>query len=141
MAYQRWNRVIIGSCGGLVLATAILFPLQVLLNNFIPVQLHNGYFGPLFFLSWLVWCLFAVLPINYYRYLQVTLLITGGSCMSVLPLNMLLSSSHAFSSNNTLVTVVDISFLFIGGLIIYVSQRIMAKRQVLIKPTTQEVTI
>ena len=141
VAYQRWNRVIIGSCGGLVLATAILFPLQVLLNNFIPVQLHNGYFGPLFFLSWLVWCLFAVLPINYYRYLQVTLLITGGACMSVLPLNMLLSSSHAFSSNNTLVTVVDISFLFIGGLIIYVSQRIMAKRQVPIKPTTQEVTI
>jgi uncharacterized iron-regulated membrane protein len=128
LAYQRWNRAIIGSCGGLVMASAILFPAQVLLNNLVAVELHNNYFGPLFFYLWLAWCLIAMLPFNYHRFLQVTLSITGAACMAVLPLNLALSSSHAFTPNNLLVTVVDISFLLIGGLIIYVSQRIVAKQ-------------
>lgn len=127
LGYKRWNRVIIGSCGGLVLATAILFPAQVLLNNLVPVQTHNAYFGPLFFYSWLAWCLLAVLPINYHRYLQVTMTLTGLACMAVLPLNLALSASHAFSANNLLVTAVDISFLFIGGLFIYVSNCLVTK--------------
>ncbi|MBQ4833842.1 PepSY domain-containing protein [Pseudoalteromonas sp. MMG010] len=127
-AYQTWNRVIIGSCGGLVLATAILFPIQIVLNHFVAVQFHNGYFGPLFFYSWLAWCVLAIFPINYHRFLQLTLVITGLACILVLPLNILLSSSHALTANNLLVTVVDISFLFIGVGIIYLSQRIVANR-------------
>lgn len=128
LGYKRWNRVIIGSCGGLVLATAILFPAQVLLNHFIPANMHNNYFGPLFFYSWLAWCLLAILPFNYHRYLQVTMVITALACIAVLPLNLIFSSSHAFTANNLLVTVVDISFLIIGGLIMFAAQRINAKQ-------------
>ncbi|MBQ4856840.1 PepSY-associated TM helix domain-containing protein [Pseudoalteromonas sp. MMG007] len=127
-AYQAWNRVIIGSCGGLVLATAILFPAQVLLNHFVAAQFHNAYFGPLFFYSWLAWCLLAIFPLNYHRYLQMTLVITGLACITVLPLNLLLSESHAFMADNLLVTVVDISFLILGAGIIYLSQRVVANR-------------
>jgi uncharacterized iron-regulated membrane protein len=141
-AYQRWNRVIIGSCGGLVLAIAILFPAQVLLNNLVVVKLHNQYFGPLFFYSWLAWCLLAIFPINYHRYLQVTLLIVGIACMAVLPLNLWLSTSHAFMANNLLVTVVDISFFVIGLFTVYVSQRIASKRSIVAKTTEmQESTV
>lgn len=142
LGYQRWNRAIIGSCGGLVLATAILFPAQVLLNSFVPVQMYNHYFGPLFFYTWLGWCLLAILPFNYHRYLQLTLLITGVACVAVLPLNLAFSSSHAFSANNLFITVVDISFFVIGALIIYISQRLVKKGLSLTQPsTTQEVTL
>lgn len=142
LAYQRWNRAIIGSCGGLVLASAILFPAQVLLNNLVAVELHNQYFGPLFFYSWLAWFLLAIFPLNYHRYLQVTLLVTGGSCMAVLPLNVVLSSSHAFMANNLLVTVVDISFFVIGLFGIYATKRINVKRLALVEPAVhQEVSV
>lgn len=138
-SYQRWNRVIIGSCGGLVLATAILFPAQVLLNNFVPAHMHNSYFGPLFFYSWLVWALFAAFPINYYRYLHFTMAFTGLACVAVLPLNLAFSSSHAFMANNRLVTVVDVSFLVIGVLILVTTSRLRFKQFKREKPITLEV--
>lgn len=119
LAYQRWNRVIIGSCGGLVLACALLFPIQIVLNNLVAPEQHNAIFAPLFFYSWLIWCLLALLPLNYHRYLQATLLVTGLSCIAVLPLNILLSTSHAFTANNLLVTVADLSFFVVGVATIY----------------------
>ncbi|WP_416859485.1 hypothetical protein, partial [Salmonella sp. ZJQZ20_0031] len=62
--------------------------------------------------------------------------------MAVLPLNLALSASHAFSANNVLVTVVDISFLFIGGLFIYASNRLVTKPLNGVTPkATQEVTV
>lgn len=132
VAYQRWNRAIIGSCGGLVLATVILFPSQILLNNFVPVEMHNNYFAPLFFLSWLAWCALAIFPLNYHRYLQITLLFIGSACISVLPLNLVLSSSHAFITNNLLVTVVDGMFLLIGSAVIYIGTNVLSKQYTLV---------
>jgi uncharacterized iron-regulated membrane protein len=116
LSYQRWNRFIIGSCGGLVLACSILFPAQIILNNVVSGAQHNGYFGPLFFYSWLTWLALALLPINYHRYLQATLGACAVACISVLPLNVLLSLSHAFSPNNSFVIAVDVSFFALGSL-------------------------
>ena len=118
-AYQRWNRVIIGTCGGLVLACATLFPAQILLNNLVDSTLHNKVFAPLFFYSWLVWSLLALLPLNYQRFLQITLIVIGVACSAILPLNLILSSSHAFSAANLLVSVVDMSFFVIGVTVLY----------------------
>jgi uncharacterized iron-regulated membrane protein len=118
-AYQRWNRIIIGTCGGLVAACAILFPTQVILNNFVDSALHNNYFAPLFFYGWLAWCLIAFIPLNYHRFLQLTLLTIGLAYCAILPLNLLFSSSHAFTANNLLISVVDISFFVIGSVVIY----------------------
>ncbi len=118
-AYQRWNRIIIGTCGGLVAACAILFPTQVILNNFVDSALHNNYFAPLFFYGWLAWCLIAFIPLNYHRFLQLTLITIGLACCAILPLNLLFSSSHAFTANNLLISVVDISFFVIGSVVIY----------------------
>ena len=56
------------------------------------------------------------------------MLLTGISCIAILPLNVVLSSSHAFMANNLLVTVVDISFFVIGLFTVYATQRINAKR-------------
>jgi len=138
LGYKRWNRVIIGSCGGLVLATALLFPAQVLLNHFVPAQMHNSFFGPLFFYSWLAWSLLAILPLNYHRYLQVTMVLTALACIAVLPLNLAFSSSHAFTANNLLVTVVDMSFFVIGGLIMFATTRVKNKQHELTKQTSHD---
>lgn len=114
VAYQRWNRVIIGSCGGLVLACVVLFPAQLILNYAVAGSLHNNYFGPLFFYTWLAWFALAVFPINYHRYLQLTVLVFSVACISVLPLNIMLSNSHAFMPNNHFITLVDLTFLVLG---------------------------
>lgn len=128
-SYERWNRFIIGSCGGLILACSILFPAQIILNNAVAGAQHNGYFGPLFFYSWLTWLALALLPINYHRYLQVTLGACAVACISVLPLNLLLSSSHAFSFNNSFVMAVDVSFFTLGTLGLYWAIKGLNKHQ------------
>jgi uncharacterized iron-regulated membrane protein len=138
VSYQRWNRFIIGSCGGLVLACTILFPAQILLNYAIVGSQHNTYFGPLFFYTWLAWLVVAILPINYHRYLQITLGACAIACISVLPLNALLSVSHAFSPNNSFVMVVDLSFFSLGiaGLwwsIKGINKRVLFKKPIVIQ--------
>ena len=138
LAYQRWNRFIIGSCGGLVLATVILFPAQIILNYSVPGELHNHYFGYLFFYSWLAWLALALLPINYHRYLQVTVLIFSTACISVLPLNALLSHSHAFTPNNLFVMTVDVSFLLLGLAGFFGASKVIKKGQHIKKDLTNE---
>ncbi len=122
-AYQRWNRVIIGTCGGLVLACAILFPIQVVLNNLVASTFHNNVFAPLFFCSWLIWSLLAIFPLNYHRFFQVTLTVIGLACCAILPLNVMLSASHAFRADNFLVSIIDMSFFVIGATILFYAFR------------------
>ena len=113
-AYQRWNRFIIGSCGGLVLACMLLFPAQVLINAYVPPTAHNAVIGPLFFYSWLLWLLLGALPWHYHRYFQATLACIGSLALLVLPLNVLLSENHVFNAGSLLVSSVDIGFFAIG---------------------------
>lgn len=129
LAYQRWNRLIIGSCGGLVLACALLFPAQILLNSFVPLTQHNSYIGPLFFYAWLAWLFVGLVPQHYYRYLKQSLLLVAICCLLVLPLNIIFSQAHVFSGTSLLVTVVDITFMLLGLLTLHAMSKLTAHQQ------------
>ena len=113
-AYARWNRFIIGSCGGLVLACCVLFPVQVLLNYAVAGAEHNAYFGPVFFYAWLVWLVIAAFWQNYKNYFRATLLLCALFLISVLPLNSVLGVNNVINANSTLVAFTDISFSIVG---------------------------
>ncbi|MBH0055460.1 PepSY domain-containing protein [Pseudoalteromonas sp. SWXJZ94C] len=123
-AYARWNRFIIGSCGGLVLASFVLFPVQVILNYSVSGAAQNAYFGPIFFYSWLGWLLIGLLPMHYKNYFKLTLLLCGLVLSAVLPLNILFGHSNIINFNSGLVAVVDASFMLVGIVCIWCALKI-----------------
>ena len=135
-AYARWNRFIIGSCGGLVLASFVLFPVQVVLNYSVVGVAQNSFFGPVFFYTWLAWLLLSVLPIGYKNYFKLTLLLCGASLALVLPLNIIFGVSNVINLNSSLVAVVDISFMVVGIVCMFVALKIKntQKLQIEVQP-------
>lgn len=113
-AYGRWNRLIIGTCGGLVLACCALFPLQIVLNALVPPQAHNGFIGPVFFYGWLLWCAVALIPQPHRRFWRQFCAVLALLCLSVAPLHIALGSSHLLNGTRLLVSVFDGAFLAIG---------------------------
>jgi hypothetical protein len=89
----------------------------------------------------LAWFALAVFPINYHRYLQLTVLAFSTACISVLPLNILLSDSHAFTANNLFITLVDLTFFFIGTTSLWwgtrnINKRLKAKNVIVVEGQT-----
>lgn len=119
LAYSRWNRLIIGSCGGLVLACFVLFPMQIILNFAVEGAKHNAYFGPVFFYSWLMWIVTALFWVNHKCYFRATLLLCGLALISVLPLNMLLGVNNVLNFNSVLVAITDVCFLIVGAVCVW----------------------
>ncbi|WP_282131305.1 PepSY-associated TM helix domain-containing protein [Pseudoalteromonas aliena] len=136
VAYARWNRFIIGSCGGLVLASFVLFPLQIILNHNVIGVAQNSYFGPVFFYAWLGWLLIGLLPVDYKTYFKQTLLLCGLALCAVLPLNILLSHSNIINLNSGLVAIVDASFMFVGAMCIGYALKIKASTKTYIEAKT-----
>ena len=130
-AYQRWNRFIIGSCGGVVLACVLLFPAQVLMNHFIQGSLHNTYFGPVFFGSWLAWLIICLAPINYRVLLKINTLIVALSFALVVPLKLVLQASYAEQishSSYQIVTAVDVVCVLMAVLTFYCFKKLKANQ-------------
>lgn len=64
-AYKRFNQWVIGGCGGLVLACAVLFPMQLLLKQTTWVADIGSFTGWVFFPVWvaaLLWAMFSRKP-------------------------------------------------------------------------------
>lgn len=64
-AYKRFNQWVIGGCGGLVLACAVLFPMQLLLKQTTWVTDIGSFTGWVFFPVWvaaLLWAMFSRKP-------------------------------------------------------------------------------
>ena len=57
--YQRFNRLVIGSCGGIVLACVALFPTQLILLKTIPGE---DFFTPIAYMFFSVWALATLWP-------------------------------------------------------------------------------
>ncbi|MEL0631283.1 PepSY-associated TM helix domain-containing protein [Pseudoalteromonas carrageenovora] len=132
-AYTRWNRFIIGSCGGLVLASFVLFPLQIVLNYSVDGALQNAFFGPAFFYSWLGWLLISLLPMHHTFYFKLTLLLCGAALSAVMPLNIILGQNNIINFNSALVVIVDSLFMLIGLMFIWGALKVKATTQPLIE--------
>lgn len=143
VAYQRWNRLIIGSCGGIVLACAVMFPAQVILNATVHGVAQNSWFAPIFFGSWLAWLLLSVLPIDYRRLLRINLIIVAAALLLIVPLKIITIDGYlgfVLASDYRLVAGIDLSFVIIGSLFSYIVFQLKGSHVALSrKPLQQEV--
>ncbi|MEM9102155.1 MAG: PepSY-associated TM helix domain-containing protein [Pseudomonadota bacterium] len=89
--YKRFNQLLIGSCGGLVLACVILFPLQLLLNVTLEESHHKTYIYSFFFGSWLICTFGALLFKEAAKTFKYLVLITGILLLAILPLDLMIN--------------------------------------------------
>jgi len=134
--YQTFNKLLIGSCGGLVLATALLFPAQLLLNKFIGNSEHSTLIFTSFFSSWLI---MTILPfvISDKVAIKAISLLTAWCLLLTMPLDIATTGSHVFNVFTTehYVSVsVDIVVFIIGVLMLWAYY----KTNSLVKNTTAE---
>ncbi|MBW8190611.1 PepSY domain-containing protein [Neiella marina] len=124
--YQRFNRLVIGACGGVVLATAQLFPLQLVLS-FTNLNLANNQlvFGS-FFASWLLCIMWALVRFDAAHTVKWMTRLTAGLLLIVMPLDVLLTGSHllnVLSTGHYVSVAVDWVLFAIGGLLWWLSLR------------------
>ncbi len=129
--YIRFNQLLVGSCGGLVFATALLFPTQLLMNAMSFIQDQASVIFWVFFSSWLLItvCAFfvsvkkSVLTISY---------LTALCLIAVLPLDVLNTKSDLLYLEQTRHWVpisVDVVCAVLGLFILFVTKRIIPKKQ------------
>ncbi|MEM0912412.1 MAG: PepSY-associated TM helix domain-containing protein [Pseudomonadota bacterium] len=124
--YDRFNRLVIGACGGALLACAVLFPTQLILYAMNITENNGFYIGTVFFAVWVVT---AVYPFTLHstaivaKHFGYTL---GGILVLTLPLNLVTTGDHAFSLliNGSYVSgVMDLVLLSTGVLSIYITAK------------------
>ncbi|MFD2166129.1 PepSY-associated TM helix domain-containing protein [Thalassotalea euphylliae] len=99
--YQRFNRLIVGGCGGIVVATLFLFPTQMYLKFFTDFANVGPKLWWPFFGSWIavvLWAMFSPCEkktAKHITYLCAILL------MSIMPMDAILTGSHVFNVLST----------------------------------------
>jgi uncharacterized iron-regulated membrane protein len=118
--YKTMSRLLVGSCGGIVLAVGVLFPAQLLLNAYAASTNHTSEIFTTFFATWGIATLIGLILPS-----RKGLLVLGSAiaiCLvSVMPLDALLTGSHPFNVFDTghVVSIsVDITLFVLGALLI-----------------------
>ncbi|MEC8375709.1 MAG: PepSY-associated TM helix domain-containing protein, partial [Pseudomonadota bacterium] len=91
--YATMGRLLSGCCGGIVLAVSVLFPTQLLLNEFVNVAGHTTIIFSVFFFTWAMATL-AGLVFEARRGFKVLGYLIAFTLISVMPLDALLTNSH-----------------------------------------------
>ncbi|MGL1956845.1 MAG: PepSY domain-containing protein [Colwellia sp.] len=141
--YHTFNKLLIGSCGGIVLATAVLFPAQLLLNKFMASTDHTSIIFYIFFISWLV---SSVLPfvMKTKQATKVILLSTVWCLLLTMPMDIVMTGSHlftVFSSHHYVSVSVDIVLFIIGALLFVVYQKSTSKMTAKIATAENNITL
>ena len=115
--YQRFNRLIVGGCGGIVVATFLLFPANVFLQYvYIVDNVGPAIWWP-FFGSWLiivVWAFIAKCEKAFARQLTV---LTSVLLMLILPIDLFISGKDMladFTYGQQVSLGIDISCFAMG---------------------------
>ena len=96
--YQRFNRLIVGGCGGIVVATFLLFPANVCLKYILVVDNVGPAIWWPFFGSWLgisIWSFIAPCEKQFTKQLTV---LTAIILMTLLPIDLVISGQDMFSN-------------------------------------------
>jgi len=95
--YHRFNRLVMGCCAGVVFATILLFPAQLILARVLNSEYLGNPLGWVFFSSWglsICWTLWMPDMRKATRQLLYAIAI---SLLLIMPLNILLTGSHIFA--------------------------------------------
>lgn len=130
--YHRLNRLTIGGCGGIIVATLVLFPSQIILSKL----LGNSYVGSIigwpFFASWLAVIIWSFIAKNEKDTAKYIAYICGVLLISIMPMNIAVTGSHIFNvlSNQHYISVgIDLVTLLLGGYIIHFTNKLSNLKQ------------
>jgi hypothetical protein len=126
--YQNFNILLIGSCGGIVLATAALFPTQLILNRVMHDLDPTSVIFNVFFSVWLI-ALIIPFVVDYKKAIKLIFLLIAGLLTIVMPMDAILTSSHIFNVLETqhFVSVsVDWVLFFLGLLMLFCYKKLFS---------------
>lgn len=115
--YEGVSRLLTGSCCGIVLATAVLFPTQLILNSVMATSDHTTVIFSVFFTTWGLATALG-LAIKASRGFSLLSYATVISLMLVMPMDIALTGSHLFnlaSTQHYVSVTVDITLFILGA--------------------------
>ncbi|MBT0585980.1 PepSY-associated TM helix domain-containing protein [Alteromonas oceanisediminis] len=130
--YQRFNRLVIGLCGGLVLACAALFPAQLILHELPAISSNSFFIGSVFFGVWLLSSLFMFVIRDVKAAASVLGYITGGLLVLTVPLNIWLTGDNPVSlmlNQQWVSATIDICLLILGTLTLRLIYQLSKSKQ------------
>ncbi|WP_199611699.1 PepSY-associated TM helix domain-containing protein [Flocculibacter collagenilyticus] len=130
--YEMFNRLLIGSCAGVVLAAVALFPAQLILNKFYALNDHTS---AVFFIFFSVWMFAITLGLVVKKKCAVHVLgYSIASCLLItMPLDAILSGSHIFNVIHTKHFVsmgVNLTTFVLGVLLVLAMMKVKAKQAI-----------
>lgn len=138
--YHTFNRLLIGACGGIVLATVVLFPAQLMMNKWLSGQDHTDLIFITFFATWL---LALLLPFVVRQQLAMRLitLTTGYLMIAIMPLDAIFTGSHLFNLSATghYVSMGVNSVMLVLGVSLLIVYRKLSLKQA--NSTAQQITL
>ncbi|NMP32797.1 PepSY domain-containing protein [Thalassotalea sp. M1531] len=115
--YQRFNRLIVGGCGGIVIATFLLFPSQMFFKYLYPVEnIGRALWWP-FFGSWLLVLFVASIAPCEKKVAKQLANITAFILLSIFPIDVVVTGLNLFTqwSHGQLVSLgIDVTCFTLG---------------------------
>ena len=118
--YDRLNRVLLGSCGGVVLACVTVFHAQLIIFATKYTGDISTIMLAVFFTTWLLGIGWALLYPRLRKAVQYMLRLTSILLVMVMPLNAIITNSHIFNvleTGHTTTLIIDVVFLVLGILL------------------------
>lgn len=124
--YQRFNRLIVGGCGGIVIATFLLFPAQMFFKYIYQVDnIGSALWWP-FFGSWLIVLLWACVAPCEKRVAKYSAYITALLLMLILPIDFAVTGTNLFTqwTHGQLVSLgIDLTCFALGVYLLKVTKQ------------------
>lgn len=95
--YQRFNRLVVGGCGGIVAATVLLFHFQMGIKYLSSYSNVGAVIGWPFFMSWLAIIVVAFIVPCERKFAKQLSYVVAFLLMAILPLDLMLTASDMFS--------------------------------------------
>lgn len=129
--YENFNRLLIGACGGVVLATVALFPGQLAMNKWLAGQDHTDLIFFIFFATWFVSVVISFV-ISQAKAMKLITLTTAWTMILIMPLDAVFTGSHLFNLMETghyVSMSVNVVVLVLGVLLLMTYKKLAVKQQ------------
>ncbi|ARD22602.1 PepSY-associated TM helix domain-containing protein [Shewanella japonica] len=124
--YIRFNKLLIGSCAGLVLATVVLFPTQLIVNKWYPGIDATSLLFYVFFITWFLACCLPFV-MSAKKAMQCLTLTTSWLLILIMPMDAILTNSHllnVFVTGHYVSVGVDLVLCILGIALLLMYQKL-----------------
>ncbi|NTS75786.1 PepSY domain-containing protein [Catenovulum sp. SM1970] len=98
--YQRFSKLVLGSCGGIVIAVFALFPAQMIIKQGFGIENVTPILGYIFYPLWLVITVAAMIWPSEKSARSAIFYLCAAVMLSIMPINIFYTGSHVFNVIN-----------------------------------------